>query len=64
MTATWSALDPATRPNLDVLLTGVLALPGVAPEAGADASHLEEDWLLIERVLTEALERLQAMVNR
>jgi uncharacterized protein (TIGR00255 family) len=61
VTATWATLDPATRPNLDALLAGVLELPGVAPEAGADASHLEQDWLLIERVLTEALERLQAM---
>src|SRR5947207_5425498 len=49
LAATWAALDPERRPSLDALLAGVLELPGVAPEAGADASHLEEDWPLIER---------------
>ena len=57
----WAALPAANRPGLDALLAGVLALPGVAPEPGADASHLDEDWPLVERVLGEALERLQAM---
>jgi uncharacterized protein (TIGR00255 family) len=61
VTATWAALGTTNRPSLDALIGGGLALPGVAPEAGADASHLEADWPLIERVFSEALERLQAM---
>jgi uncharacterized protein (TIGR00255 family) len=43
------------------LLGQVLALPGVVPEpAGADF-RLEEEWPLMERVLDQALARLQAM---
>jgi uncharacterized protein (TIGR00255 family) len=43
------------------LLGQVLALPGVVPEpAGADF-RLEEEWPLMERVLGDALARLQAM---
>jgi uncharacterized protein (TIGR00255 family) len=61
VTAAWGALDAAKRPSLDSLLSGVLTLPGVAPESGADASHLDDDWAVIERVLADSLERLQAM---
>jgi len=61
LTATWAALDPTHRPSLDALMGGILALPGVGPEAGADATHLDEDWPFFERVLAESLERLQAM---
>jgi uncharacterized protein (TIGR00255 family) len=43
------------------LLGQVLALPGVVPEPGSLGAHLEEEWPLIERVLEEALTRLQAM---
>ncbi len=43
------------------LLGQVLALPGVVPEAVGAALHLEEEWPLLERVLDQALARLQAM---
>jgi uncharacterized protein (TIGR00255 family) len=43
-----------------ILLSQVLTLPGVAPEQGA-ALYLEDEWPIIERVLEQALERLQAM---
>ncbi len=39
----------------------LLALPGVVPEPGSMASGVEDDWPVIERVLGEALSRLQAM---
>jgi len=42
-------------------LAGVLALPGVVPESGMLAFQLHEDWPIIERVLEEALGKLQAM---
>jgi uncharacterized protein (TIGR00255 family) len=43
------------------LLGQVLALPGVAPEPATAPMHLEDDWPLLERVLEQALHRLQAM---
>jgi uncharacterized protein (TIGR00255 family) len=43
------------------LLAQVLALPGVVAEPGYDTSHLEQDWPAIEKTLTQALDRLQAM---
>jgi len=43
------------------VLAGVLTLPGVVPESASLTAHLEEDWPVIERVLQEALQRLQAM---
>src|SRR5438309_357575 len=39
----------------DVLLGQVLALPGVVPEPGSGATHLHDDWPVMERVLEEAL---------
>jgi uncharacterized protein (TIGR00255 family) len=45
----------------EAMLSQVLMLPGVVPEAAASAEHLSEDWPLIERVLQQALEKLQAM---
>jgi uncharacterized protein (TIGR00255 family) len=45
----------------DALLAGVVALPGVVPEAGMLAFQLHEDWPIIEKVLEEALAQLQAM---
>src|SRR6267378_1520473 len=44
----------------DLLLGQVLALPGVVPEAGGPNVDLHEDWPLLEKVLVQALERLQA----
>ena len=42
-------------------LPQLLALPGVVPEPGDLTTELSEDWPLFERVLEEALDRLQAM---
>lgn len=59
----WAACDAmgVARPDVGQLLGPLLALPGVAPEPGAAHSPCDEEWPLIERVLAEALERLQAM---
>jgi uncharacterized protein (TIGR00255 family) len=59
----WAACDALgiARPDAGQLIGSLLALPGVAPEPGAATSPAEEDWPFIERVLGEALERLQAM---
>jgi uncharacterized protein (TIGR00255 family) len=43
------------------LLNQVLSLPGVAPEPATVPLHLEEEWPLLERVLEQSLQRLQAM---
>ena len=45
----------------EVLLAQALALPGVVPEPGVLNPHLEDDWPVVERVLEQALARLQAM---
>ena len=49
------------RDRGEALLTQVLALPGVVPEPGDAAAHLEDEWPLLERVLDEAVAKLQAM---
>jgi uncharacterized protein (TIGR00255 family) len=43
------------------LLSQVLALPGVVPEPATASFQMDEEWPRIERVLEQALERLQAM---
>src|SRR5439155_2096300 len=43
------------------LMGQVLALPGVVVEPGALTFQLHDDWPIIERVLGQALEQLQAM---
>jgi uncharacterized protein (TIGR00255 family) len=43
------------------LLAQVLALPGVVPEPAASQAHLQDEWPLIEKVLEQALGRLNAM---
>jgi uncharacterized protein (TIGR00255 family) len=45
----------------EVFLAQALALPGVVPEPGTSALKLEDEWPVMERVLEEALGRLQAM---
>src|SRR5262249_51753366 len=45
----------------DVLLSQVLALPGVVPEPGNVSLALDNEWPVIQRVLEEALGKLQAM---
>jgi uncharacterized protein (TIGR00255 family) len=49
------------RDRGEVLLSQALALPGVVPEPGLMSLNLEEEWPLVERVLEQALARLQAM---
>jgi uncharacterized protein (TIGR00255 family) len=43
------------------LLSQVLALPGVVPEPASASLDLEQEWPVLERVLEQALARLQAM---
>jgi uncharacterized protein (TIGR00255 family) len=43
------------------LVPSLLALPGVAPEPGTLSLTLDEEWPVMERVLDEALTRLQTM---
>jgi uncharacterized protein (TIGR00255 family) len=43
------------------LLSQVLALPGVVPDPAVGGFRMDEEWPVIERVLEEALGRLQAM---
>ena len=43
------------------LLGQVLALPGVVPEPASMSLKLDEEWPTLERVLQQALDRLQAM---
>jgi uncharacterized protein (TIGR00255 family) len=45
----------------DAILGQVLALPGVIPEPGSHAHQLHDDWPIIDKVLLEALNGLQAM---
>jgi uncharacterized protein (TIGR00255 family) len=52
---------PDPRPDANLLLGQILALPGVAPEPGGADVPFEDEWPLLERVLAEALQRLQAM---
>ncbi len=43
------------------LLAQALALPGVVPDPAVGGFRMDEEWPVIERVLQEALGRLQAM---
>jgi uncharacterized protein (TIGR00255 family) len=45
----------------DALLAQALALPGVVPEPANAAFRLDEEWPTMERVLQQALTRLQTM---
>jgi len=53
--------DSGMDKGSEALLAQVLALPGVVPEAASSCSHVEEEWPLLERVLEQALEKLQGM---
>ncbi len=48
--------DPGTS-----LIAQVLALPGVVPEPASSSIQLDEEWPRVERVLEDALRRLQTM---
>jgi uncharacterized protein (TIGR00255 family) len=43
------------------VFAALLALPGVVPEPAVTSFSLEDDWPVVERVLEQALGRLQAM---
>jgi uncharacterized protein (TIGR00255 family) len=43
------------------LLGQVLALPGVVPEPASASLRLDDEWPVLERVLVQALEKLQVM---
>jgi uncharacterized protein (TIGR00255 family) len=47
--------------NGQTLLGPVLTLPGVVPEASSASFNLEAEWPVVERVLGQALAKLQAM---
>jgi len=47
--------------HAQALLGQVLALPGVVPEPGQSTSHLQDDWPVLEKVLSDALDKLQLM---
>src|SRR5215470_2841715 len=49
------------RIGSDSLLAQILALPGVVPEPGTTILHMDEEWPVLERVLEQALARLQTM---
>jgi uncharacterized protein (TIGR00255 family) len=49
------------RDRGEVLLAQALALPGVVPEPGVMNLNLEDEWPVVQRVLEQALVRLQEM---
>jgi uncharacterized protein (TIGR00255 family) len=49
------------RDRGEVLLAQALALPGVVPEPGNVSLDAEEEWPVVERVLEQALTKLQSM---
>jgi uncharacterized protein (TIGR00255 family) len=49
------------RGHGDAVLGHVLALPGVVPEPANAAFEMDEEWPTMERVLDQALSKLQAM---
>jgi len=51
----------AWRDKPEALLPHLLALPGVVAEPGNMTLHMEDEWPLIERVLEDAVARLQGM---
>jgi uncharacterized protein (TIGR00255 family) len=53
--------DAGTPEFIGPVLSGVLALPGVAPEAGYLGTPPEEEWPVVERTLDAALQRLNSM---
>ncbi len=48
-------------PTVASLMAQCVALPGVAPEPGSAGEKATDDWPLLERVVEEAIGRLQAM---
>ena len=56
-----AAEDMGLRIQAEALLGQLLELPGVVPESSGSAHQLHEDWPTIEKVLEQALDRLQGM---
>jgi uncharacterized protein (TIGR00255 family) len=57
-----NACHEAGAPELiGAVLTGVLALPGVAPEPAHSARPPDEEWAVVERTVENALRALDAM---
>ena len=48
-------------PTVAALMSQAVALPGVAPEAGSCSTKPDDEWPVLERVVEEALARLQTM---
>src|SRR5262249_49830650 len=48
-------------PSTANLMAGVVALPGVAPEPGRGDFRADEEWPVLEKVVVEAVARLQEM---
>jgi uncharacterized protein (TIGR00255 family) len=45
----------------ETLLSQALALPGVVPEPATAGFQMDEEWPLVEKVLQQAIDKLQAM---
>jgi uncharacterized protein (TIGR00255 family) len=56
-----AAEEMGLRDKSDTLLAQVLALPGVVPEPGTASVSVDEEWPILERVLDQAVDKLQAM---
>src|SRR5262249_28239702 len=51
----------SSKVETERVLGQVLALPGVVPEPGVTSFDAQEEWPILEKILEEAMERLQAM---
>jgi uncharacterized protein (TIGR00255 family) len=56
-----AAEEMGLRDKSDTLLAQVLALPGVVPEPGTASVSVDDEWPILERVLDQAVDKLQAM---
>jgi uncharacterized protein (TIGR00255 family) len=55
------ALKDLSSDERAALLSQVATLPGVVPESGSRSTQLHEDWPVIEKVLVQGIDQLQAM---
>jgi uncharacterized protein (TIGR00255 family) len=53
--------DLGIKERVEGLIGHALALPGVVAEPGGLSSRLHDDWPIMEKVLSDALDKLQAM---
>jgi uncharacterized protein (TIGR00255 family) len=54
------ACDGLDSAAVNAVLTGLLALPGIAPEAAHSGDLPDEEWPVVEKLLGEALAKLDA----